>query len=249
MTTHTINPTRKVTLMLASAALVLGATSFLAAQDSVTQYETHSVQNARPPHSPQFRTTSATGLRSGGYIGVDAGVNVVSDFKHSGRGFDYGISLEPGIRFDIQGGYAFKLADTVTFGLELETGYLYNTLERAHVRVGKFTASGEVSGDYFQVPLLVNGKLNWQFAPGWVAYGGGGVGVDFLLLDTPGVLASSNVSTIGSETDFAWQALGGIHYSFGNHELGVGYKYLAVKPQGLSTQGNHGILLTYAFHF
>lgn len=43
--------------------------------------------------------------------------------------------------------------------------------------------------------------------------------------------------------------MAGIKYSFGASEVGLGYKYLAVQPNGLQTVGNNTFMLCYSVHF
>lgn len=177
-------------------------------------------------------TGSSTGLQSGSYIATDLGLNLASDLTVP---FVGSISLSPGVRWDISTGYAFKLADQLTLAPEVELGIIYNPLDKA-------TGGGSVSGSYVQVPVMADGVLNWQFSPHWVVYAGGGAGVDYSSLDISG-------AGTGRESDFAWQGLAGIRYGFGPGEIGLGYKYLAVKPSGMETIGNNTVLVTLMFHF
>jgi opacity protein-like surface antigen len=174
---------------------------------------------------------------SGGfYINTDAGLNLMDDLKlSSGAGK---ISLNPGLRWDISMGYAFRLSDQFTLGPELETGILYNSLDQVYAG----GASGPASGDFVQVPVLANAVLNWNFHPNWVAYVGGGGGVDASLVSGSGV--------IGSETDAAWQVMAGVRYKLGSSSaLGLGYKYLACSPTGLKTVGNNSIIASFTYNF
>jgi hypothetical protein len=53
----------------------------------------------------------------------------------------------------------------------------------------------------------------------------------------------------GNECDFAWQGMVGVRYAFGSSEIGLGYKYLSVKPNGVQTVGNSAIMASYTLHF
>jgi opacity protein-like surface antigen len=176
---------------------------------------------------------------SGGlYMNTDAGVNLMDDLVVPGVGK---ISLDPGLRWDISMGYAFKIADKLTLGPELETGILYNSMDQATPLGGP---SHPASGDYYQVPVLGNVVLNWHFNPHWVAYAGAGAGCDLSITDT------AAASQIASETDFAWQVEAGIRYKFGGSSaLGLGYKHLAFTPSGLNTVGNNSIIASYTINF
>lgn len=217
MKTSSCNSTR-IALLLGSASLALGATSLLAEDAS-------SAGMVVPP----------PGLRQGLYLATDAGVNLAGNLTvPSGS-----ISLSPGVRWDMIMGYAIKLSDNVTLSPEVEFGIIYNGLNTASA--GHRSASA--SGSFFQVPLMANAVVNWQFSPRWVLYGGGGAGLDYSSLDVTGVGWSNG------ESDFAWQGMAGIKYAFANSEVGLGYKYLAVQPSGLRTIGNNMILLSYTMHF
>jgi opacity protein-like surface antigen len=177
---------------------------------------------------------------SGFYLSTDAGINLADNLTVSSGS----ISLSPGLRCDLSAGYAFRLSNQFTLAPEVETGVIYNSLDQA----SSGGVSAPVDGSYTQVPLLANVVLNWQFSAHWVAHVGGGAGYDFNSLNVTSV-AGINTDTVGSETDFAWQGMAGIGYTFGPGELGLSYKYLAVKPSGLQTVGNNSICLSYMFHF
>jgi opacity protein-like surface antigen len=179
---------------------------------------------------------------SGFYIGTDLGVNLADKLTTP----SLSISLDPGLRWDVSMGYAIKLSDQFTLAPELETGILYNSLDKGTLTGG---SSVPVSGEYFQVPLLANLVLNWHFTPHWVAYAGAGGGFD---ADTLNVSSVNNtpITDIGSEVDAAWQVEAGVRYKFGgSSDLGLGYEYLAATPNGLKTVGNSAILASYTFHF
>lgn len=193
----------RMAVMLGSASLVLGATSVLA-------------QNAG-------MSAPAPGLRQGFYVGADAGGNLLSVTHSSGTTFD------PGLRVDLDLGYAIKVCDHFTLAPELEGGYLYNT----------WSAAG-ASGHVTQVPGLGKIVANFEFAPNWVVYVGGGAGCAYV--DASG----ANLH----ETDFAWQGEAGIRYAFGSSDIGVGYKYLGFDTaHGNARFDNNSIMASYTFHF
>lgn len=179
---------------------------------------------------------------SGGfYMNTDVGLNLMDNLKSG----PVSISMDPGVRWDISMGYAFKISDQLTLGPEFETGVLYNSMDKASV--GPLSAS--LSGDYVQVPLLANLVLNWNFSHDWVAYAGFGGGADVSLLDVSSV-RNVAINQISSETDGAWQAEAGIRYKIGGSSaLGLGYKYLAFTPSGLTTVGNNSIMASYTINF
>jgi opacity protein-like surface antigen len=176
------------------------------------------------------------------YFNTDAGVNFMNNLVAPGV---LSISLDTGLRWDVSMGYAFKIADRLTLGPEMETGILYNSLNQATPPGG---SSSPVSGEYLQVPILANLVANWHFNSHWVAYAGAGAGYN---LSTMSVTSVSGIDTsvFASEADFAWQGIAGIRYKFGSSALGLGYKYLAFTPNGLNTVGNSSILASYTLSF
>lgn len=217
--------TKRIVLALGSISLALSATSLLAADTGYSGM-----------------AGSSTGLQSGLYMATDLGLNLADDLTVSSVG---SVSLSPGVRWDLSTGYAFKLADQLTLAPEVEVGVIYNPLDKATAAGGP---SASISGSYVQVPVMGNGIVNWQFSPHWVAYAGGGAGYDYMSLDVTSV-GGASFSGTSNESDFAWQGLAGIRYAFGSSEVGLGYKYLAVKPSGMETIGNSTILLSFTVHF
>jgi len=198
------NKVTQATLVLGSA-LVLGATSLLA-------------QNA----SSGALSAPAPGLRSGFYLGADAGVNLLQI-----SGTESSVTADSGLRLDLTTGYAFKLTDHVTLAPELEVGYIENTFK---------SADSSHTRELDQVPVLGNVLLNWELTPNWTLYGGGGAGVD-------------SYSVSSSDTVFAWQGEAGIRYAFGSSEIGVGYKYLGFETSDHVNIDNHSILASFTYHF
>ena len=198
----TYNKVTRTALMLGSATMVLGATSLLA-------------QNAG-------MSAPAPGLRSGFYMGADAGVNLL---QISGT---HSVTADSGLRLDLTMGYAIKLTDHVTLAPELEVGYIENTFK---------SADSSHTRELDQVPVLGNVLLNWEITPNWTLYGGGGAGVD------------SYSSGPESDTVFAWQGEAGIRYAFGSSEIGVGYKYLGCETSDHVNIDNHSILASFTYHF
>lgn len=192
---------------------------------------------------------AGSGLQSGAYYGLEGGVNIADPLKLSRPltgSTSSQISLETGFRISVKFGYAYMIADKASLGLELEAGVIYNSLKTAtNVSSTGTVTSRASSGDYVQVPIMVNAVFNWEFAPKWVLFAGGGAGYDALFLSST---ARRNV--IGTDGQFAWQGIGGLRYcASSNWNISVGYKYLSVQPDGLKTQANHGILAEFAFRF
>lgn len=183
-------------------------------------------------------TAHAGDSASGWYMGTDLGANIMSKLTVPGTG---SVTADTGLRWDGDFGYAIKVSDHLSIAPELEIGLLYNGLNKATPYGGP---SHAIDAEYYQVPVLANLVLNWHFNPHWVAYAGAGGGADV------SSLSSTGTPFVASETDAAWQVLGGIRYKFGGAcDAGVGYKYLAVQPTGLKTIGNSAITASFTYHF
>ena len=121
------------------------------------------------------------------------------------------MDLDPGSRFSVAGGAMFG----DFFGLELETGFMYNEIDS----ISGFT---DVDGWITQVPFLANAMFEIRTKVGltpFIGGGAGGVGVGLDLDDAD----SPTVSLDGWESDFvfAWQVFGGLRYEI-NENLSVG---------------------------
>lgn len=183
--------------------------------------------------------TQADGVTPGWYLSADGGLNMMQDFHFIHT--DTKISTDAGMRWGLEGGYAFKLSEKLTLGTELESGMLWNSLSS----VTRHGAETSLSGDFYQVPILCNLVLNYHVGK-WVPYVGFGGGLDF-------VDANHN----GSSTDFgpAAQVEGGLRYELcARTELGLGYKGLAAFSEAFKGSRpdmllNHAVLLSLMYHF
>lgn len=176
---------------------------------------------------------------SGFYLSTDAGLNLTSDLDAA----NVSISLRPGVRGDASAGHAWRLADEFSAGVELESGVLYNPLDKAKSQ-GQSMAVG---GALMNVPLLAHAVMHWRFHPRWIAYAGAGAGCTFSSLHLDG--AASNYGLGGTEVDFAWQIMAGIQYQIGSSEIGLGYEYFSFNRSDLETVGNNCIVASYTFNF
>ena len=148
-------------------------------------------------------------------ITEDMDVNMDPTFA-PGTGGNVKMELDPGMRFSVAGGAMFG----DFFGLELETGFMYNEIDS----ISGFT---DVDGWVTQVPFLLNAQFEFKTKVGltpFIGGGAGGVGVGLDLDDAD----SPTVSLDGWESDFvfAWQIFGGLRFEI-NENLSVGlvYKY------------------------
>jgi len=161
------------------------------------------------------------GAGEGFYLGTDAGLNILEGNKN--------VRTEPGVRWDLEGGYGFKLSPQLTLAPELEAGWIYNNLRH----------TGEIN----QIPLLCNFVLNAHLGK-WVPYFGLGGGGDI-------INASSGKGGGYSNMDLALQAQAGVRYMVTDHfDVGVGYKYLVdfLEHRG-ETASDNSFLLSASYHF
>jgi opacity protein-like surface antigen len=135
----------RITLLLVSAGLVLGATSLIAGEVS-------------------------PGLKSGPYVGMDIGVNLASDLTVPS---ETSISLSPGVRWGVSAGYAFKLDDHLTVGPELEIGLMFNPLDNSSSGGGSASVDGYFSQVPMMANGVLHWQVssNWvAYAGGGVGY-------------------------------------------------------------------------------
>jgi opacity protein-like surface antigen len=193
-------------------------------------------------------TTAAAGAqerRSGPYFDADLGASLVESVRFRDGAESLKVEFDPGIRFSMSGGYRFELGPTAGFCLELETGVLWNQLDRASL--GPLSAS--LDGDLFQVPFLANAILSIEPTPQLDIYFGGGGGGNWtrLTLDRIGGLRVG-----GTENDVrpAVQGMAGIRYHVNDRSsLGVGYKFLNTFFSSAPDIKAHAASVTYTLSF
>ena len=179
------------------------------------------------------------GQDAGFYVKADLGGNWTKDielreFFGTPLAPNSKITLDPGIRFGMGGGYSFN----DWFALEGEFGVFENSIESV-------TGASQVHNAYFgNVPFLVNAKLRWPTRSGFQLYLGAGVGFSetFFSVDQ---LAINNVSLHGSDANvvFAWQAFGGVQYIINKHiVVGAEYQFFAADPASWEAEDVFGTL-------
>ncbi|MGH7941188.1 MAG: hypothetical protein ACREE6_01930 [Limisphaerales bacterium] len=176
---------------------------------------------------------------SGFYVTTDAGLNLISHLDSSA----VSLSLRPGVRGDVSMGRAVKLAGELSVAAELEAGFLYNPIDKATSHGQSISAGGSL----MDVPLLAHAVLRWQFHRHWIAYAGAGAGCALSSLRVDSTQANYGLN--GTDVNFAWQAMTGIRYRFGDSEIGLGYEYFSFRRSGMQTVGNNTILASYTFCF
>jgi opacity protein-like surface antigen len=194
-------------------------------------------------------TMLAGDITQGFYMSSDAGVNLMTGIRSEGGE----VRLNPGVRWGLEGGYGFKLADQLTLGLEAESGIIWNSL--SSVRFDGM--ENELGGNAYQVPILANAILNWHYGK-WTPYIGVGGGIDDVSANERSFANFVSGPAAGSDWGPAFQAEAGVRYALSaNCELGAGYKYLAAFSQKLGDEfqdrisqvNNHTIYLSLTYHF
>ncbi len=154
------------------------------------------------------------------YLRADAGGTTARDvalrdfFGEPTLAANSSISLDPGIRLGIRGGYGL----TDWLAAEVETGVTANRIE---------SISGATVGDgsLANVPVLLNAKLhlpnNHRFSP----YLGGGFGVSSTILSANDIVIGGTYFD-GSAADavFAYQVFAGFRFAL-NERMGLSFDY------------------------
>ena len=128
------------------------------------------------------------------------------------------IELDPGARFSVSGGYHCN----DYFGVELETGFMFNEIKSV-------TGAGRIDGALGHVPLLANAVLRYDKPDcKWVHYIGAGLGGDGSAISLDHVRAPNGRVVDGEDSTvvFAWQAFAGVRYKLTDRiSIGAGYKF------------------------
>jgi opacity protein-like surface antigen len=175
----------------------------------------------------------------GFYVNFDAGANWVPDFEVS---FDGGAETDVDLDTGFRGGVAFGYNLNRFFGLELESGFLYNEADGADAWLG-------------QVPLIASVIFRHDNPSRFVPFVGAGAGGVAAIVS----LEEGDADEDDSDIVFAWQFQGGMRYKISEHSsLGIAYKYLGTdSPEfslGASDQDfdvihNHSVVATFNLAF
>ena len=135
--------------------------------------------------------------------------------------------FDPGAHLDFAAGFNFNR----WLGAELETGFIYNNIDR----IGASFPDASLS----HVPFLANLVLRYD-VPNckWVPYIGAGAGGDTSVLEI-----NNSLGVDGSDGDvvFAAQAFAGLTYRINRRmSVGVGYKFFWADDPSWHVQGTGG---------
>jgi opacity protein-like surface antigen len=193
-------------------------------------------------------TVPAHAADEGWYLDFGAGGNMPTAEYHA----------DPGFRLSAAGGYNFNR----WLGLELETGFLYNSVKIPPINIDDITIGdikvGDILGDISieninidvkQVPLLLNFMLHFKNETKWEPYAGFGMGGVY-------VMGSVNILLPLEESDFQFDVSGyelvyqpkiGIRRMINESmSIGVGYKFLGYGVQSVlfsTPLGNHSLMI------
>lgn len=191
---------------------------------------------------------SASAADSGFFVFGGAGVNLLQDLDIAVGApvGDVSFEFEPGSRLTAGVGYAALENSAVSVAISAETGFLYNTIDRARVG-GGVTA---IEGDFLQAPFLAKVLVKFmpesRLAP-FVGVGGGGL-YSRLELEKVG---GTTVNNSGDETDPAVQGEVGVRYSL-SEEIGLGLSYkclVAFPDEDVDELVNHSVSFVFSLAF
>ena len=188
------------------------------------------------------------GADTGFFVFGGAGVNLLQDLDVAVGAPVGTVSFEfdPGSRLTAGVGYALFANSSVSVAISGETGFLYNTVDKA--RVGGGTTS--IEADFYQIPFLAKALVKFMPESRLSPFIGLGVGGLYSRLDIEKV-GGTTVDNSGDETDPAVQGELGVRYAV-NDEIGIGlsYKCLVAFPEDeVEELINHSIGVVFSLAF
>jgi opacity protein-like surface antigen len=155
------------------------------------------------------------------YAQADVGGAVASDVDLKaffGQGLTPGaqISLDPGARFAIRGGYGL----TDWLAAEVETGATINSIDTIST-----AGVADASGSLINVPLLFNVRLQVPEKNRFAPYAGAGFGfANTILTGDDIIIGATRFSGSVSDVVFAYQAFAGVRFAL-NERMGLSAEY------------------------
>ena len=175
---------------------------------------------------------SADAEEHGFYFSADAGVSLaqpvdLKKFVTPLSGVE--VKFDPGFRVGVAGGY--NITDFI--GVELETGYMYNSVKSV-------TGVGSIDASLSHIPMMANVVLRYDKPDcKWVPYGGAGAGGDVSVINLDQVDADGTIiDGTDSSIVFAWQAFAGVRYKLNDAmSIGAGYKFYSSSAASWDVSG------------
>lgn len=124
------------------------------------------------------------------------------------------ISLDPGVRFGIRGGYGL----TDWLAAEVETGVSANDIDT-------ITGATQADGSIANVPLMLNLRLQVPERNRLAPYAGAGFGLSSTVLSGDDiVIGGTRYDGTSADAVFAWQAFAGLRFAINDH-MGISAEY------------------------
>ena len=222
--------------------LEAGATGALAAIATGTA----SAQIAPGPSTPTLSYQSSSDV--GFHLDADLGPSIMQNFNSPRFDFPGHFSADPGVRFSISPGYDFLSTRALTLGADLETGVIYNLVNKVE---DAWVSVPRVRVNYYQVPLLAG--LTFKFHPNsfftpYVGISGGG---DYSAARLHPRAFVGDTESSSDDIDPAVQGAAGLQMRLNSRsDVGFGYKYLAALPGGGSSPIiTHAVLASISYKF
>jgi opacity protein-like surface antigen len=156
--------------------------------------------------------------------------------------------LDPGVRFDIGGGYRF----CEWFAAEVETGMIFNYFDE----IGNVDDLDDSSLANF--PFMANAIFEIPTRTPIVPFVGAGIGMSFSVLTLDDV---AGVDGDDSDAVFAYQFMGGVRYNLTDRwSINLTYKYFGTSDAEWDVEGTsgnielegaktHSVVFGFAFNF
>ncbi len=228
------------TVVIGSASLILGSTAVYAQEMTGSTQ----AQEATPTDMTPIYVSE-----QGWYIGADVGVNWASKLVDTLDLFGSAsqVELNPGVSGFLSTGYSFRLNKHLSIAPELEVGVMYNTFGSGTGDLGGTMVSTTGGGNIFQVPVLGNVVLTYNFTPRLSIYGGIGVGIMYTDVYVSNATLEDLNGTFGSPS---FEAKFGVKCKLGPGDLGVGYKLVENFGAAFEDTINNNIVEgSYTIHF
>lgn len=176
--------------------------------------------------------TASAQTSPGPYVGVGAGVNLLSDSDFNIlTGVNVDNEYDPGVAIAGFVGYDFgRVWSLGGFRVEGEISYRMNEVDVHSVAALGGDQPGS-NGDARTLALMANVYHDFATSSRLRPYIGGGLGVAVVNFSDYGIAAVPDVLD-DEDTTFAWQLMGGVSYDITDRlSLGIEYRYFSAEPR------------------